>query len=687
MANRVSVAPQMLRWARGRSGRSTEELEQRFPKLSEWEAGEGQPTSRQLEDYAQATYTPVGFLFLVEPPEEQLPIAYFRNVRTLTPGLQDTIHACKQRQDRHREFAEANGSGRVALVGSLSLDVDVNDAAAQLRGTLGFDRARRVEFSPWTAALSGLREHAEEAGILVMISGMVGTNTHRKRSPDGLRGLALVDELAPLVLINGADTKAEQIFTLVHELAHIALGEPTVSWPDLGEIERWCDLVAVKLLAPAPGRSSHRHSLTPSERSLRAQPAANTSWARTADRTARMRRYINLPSVWDPVGVEMDYLLNAMDRTAANLAKLDHVWARAACFMPTGPVRGSNPQYDDLRRAWADLLPGLPSIDGWTITDPLPDIDKIGQIFETSQHPVEAYEMAQQPGKDLAEYRYRLNRAHRRAARERLQQLTAVIDTGLPRLLRGVPRDSQERLENPDVDQLTAAVGEIERLMGNIVQRRGRWGDLHRHLYFGQGHDWHDIHELDWPSVRSDVEAAAFYDPDPLPVPDIDLGKAAGGHLTGTATIALPWDRLDDEGFERLLYDLLRDIPEYHNVQLLMQTRAADRGRDLSLDRVLRDSTGSVRNERVIVQAKHWLTRSVGPTEVANTVAIIKLWPPPVVRGLVIATSGYFSADAVAWTEKHNNDGAAPFIELWPKSKLESLLAQKPHLAAAHGLR
>ena len=86
MANRVSVAPQMLRWARGRSGRSTEELEQRFPKLSEWEAGEGQPTSRQPQDYAQATYTPVGFLFLVQPPEEQLPIAYF-------PALNLRAHA------------------------------------------------------------------------------------------------------------------------------------------------------------------------------------------------------------------------------------------------------------------------------------------------------------------------------------------------------------------------------------------------------------------------------------------------------------------------------------------------------------------------------------------------------------------------------------------------------------------
>src|SRR5580704_12718579 len=104
MANRVSVAPQMLRWARERSGRSAEELERRFPKLSEWEAGEGQPTLRQLEDYAQATCTPVGFLFLVEPPKGQLPIPEFRTfgdqpVRTLTPDLLDTISACEQRQD------------------------------------------------------------------------------------------------------------------------------------------------------------------------------------------------------------------------------------------------------------------------------------------------------------------------------------------------------------------------------------------------------------------------------------------------------------------------------------------------------------------------------------------------------------------------------------------------------------
>ena len=389
--------------------------------------------------------------------------------------------------------------------------------------------------------------------------------------------------------------------------------------------------------------------------------------------------------------MDLDELLSAMDRAAANLAKLEDVWSRASTFIPTAPQRGSDPEYDDLQRAWQDLLPGLPQIDGWTITDPLPDIDALGQSFidylEVSEPPFALFEAGEQPGKDLAEYKYRLNRARRRAARERLQQLTSAVDGALSRLLDGVPRDSRERLDGPDIPAVASAVQEMERLVGDTVQRKGRWSELHRHLHFGQGHDWHDIHELDWPSVRSDVEAAGLSDTDPLPIPDIDLGQAAGSHPTGVATTALPWDRLDDDGFERLLYDLLREFPDHQNVQWLMQTRAPDRGRDLSMDRILHESTGAVRTERVILQAKHWQSKSVGPADIANTVAAIKLWEPPVIRGLIIATSGRFSADAVAWTEKHNNSGVAPLIDLWPDSKLETLMAQKPHLAAAHGLR
>ena len=74
MANRVNVAPRMLQWARSRSGRSTEDFAKKFPKLSEWESGDALPTLNQLEKYANATYTPIGYLFLLEPPDEQLPI-------------------------------------------------------------------------------------------------------------------------------------------------------------------------------------------------------------------------------------------------------------------------------------------------------------------------------------------------------------------------------------------------------------------------------------------------------------------------------------------------------------------------------------------------------------------------------------------------------------------------------------
>jgi hypothetical protein len=391
------------------------------------------------------------------------------------------------------------------------------------------------------------------------------------------------------------------------------------------------------------------------------------------------------------VAVKMDELLNAMDRAGANLAKLEEVWDRAAPFIPTAPALGSHPEYDNLRRAWADLVAGLPPIDGWTITDELPDIAELGQAYldcaQISVLPSAADEAGQKPAKDLAEYRFRLNRARSQAVRGRLEYLTATIETTLQRLVDSVPRDSGDRIEGPDVDQIRAAVGEIERLMGDVAVRRGRWSDLRRHMRFSEGHDWHDINEFDWPSVRLDVQAAAFTDTEPLPVPDIDLGHAAAGRLTGTATLALPWDRLDDAGFERLLYDVLRSFPEHQNVQWLTHTRAADRGRDLSMERILHTSTGGVRTERVIVQAKHWRSRSVSPTAVAATLATVKLWEPPVVRVLIIATSGRFTSDAVAWVEQHNSLGTAAHIELWPDSTLETLLAQKPYLAAAHGLR
>lgn len=261
MPERVSVPPRMLMWALERSGKSVDELANRFKRLQSWITEDASPTMRQLQDFAQATYTPVGFFFLPEPPVEDLPVPDFRTfrdqrLRTPSADLLDTIYACEQRQEWYRDFAEYQGLDAAPIVGSLELASDPIDAAGQLRDALGFGLARRVEFSSWTQALSGLAEHAEAIGILVMINGVVGSNTHRRLNPEEFRGFALVDDVAPLVFINGADSKAAQIFTLAHELAHIALGSSAVSRPDLAElssgndVERWCNEVAAELLVP-----------------------------------------------------------------------------------------------------------------------------------------------------------------------------------------------------------------------------------------------------------------------------------------------------------------------------------------------------------------------------------------------------------------------------------------------------
>jgi Zn-dependent peptidase ImmA (M78 family) len=232
----------------------------KFP-VEEWKAQVSQPTMRQLEDFARATYTPVGYFFLSEPPVEELPIPDFRTfgdqpLRTPSPDLLDTIYACEQRQAWYHDYAEANGAEPVELIGTLSLASPIVEAAAALRDVLGFGLDRRTEFSSWRQALDGLREHAEAAGILVMMNGVVGSNTTRVLDPDEFRGFALADPLAPVVFINGADTQAAKIFTLAHELCHLALGETAVSRPDLGQLEdgnrseRWCNAVAAELLVP-----------------------------------------------------------------------------------------------------------------------------------------------------------------------------------------------------------------------------------------------------------------------------------------------------------------------------------------------------------------------------------------------------------------------------------------------------
>ena len=202
----------------------------------------------------------MGLLLLPEPPEEHLPIPDFRTVADEPVGRPSVICStrsiCASSAKRgYRDFAQVTGDRPLEFVGSVRLTHEVEAVAEDIRETLGFDLEERRRLPTWTDALRCFIERADAAGVLVMVSGVVGSNNRRKLDPGEFRGFALVDDLAPLVFINGADTKAAQMFTLAHELAHLWLGESALSDSDARhvpghEVERWCNLVAAEVLAP-----------------------------------------------------------------------------------------------------------------------------------------------------------------------------------------------------------------------------------------------------------------------------------------------------------------------------------------------------------------------------------------------------------------------------------------------------
>ncbi len=260
MVIRVDVAGDVLHWAVQRAGWDEETVARRAPRLDDWITGAQRPTLKQVEKFANDTHTPFGALFLPEPPVEDVPIPDLRTlgnqaVPRPSADLLESIYLCQNRQAWYRDFAQDSGMPRLEFVGSANTETPPTAVASHIRELLGLELSERNTFANWQDALRRLIDRIEDIGVLVMVSGIVGGNTHRVLNPDEFRGFALADPVAPLIFVNGADTKAAQAFTMIHELAHIWLGESALSDAAMqardGKVaELWCNAVAAEVLVP-----------------------------------------------------------------------------------------------------------------------------------------------------------------------------------------------------------------------------------------------------------------------------------------------------------------------------------------------------------------------------------------------------------------------------------------------------
>jgi hypothetical protein len=397
--------------------------------------------------------------------------------------------------------------------------------------------------------------------------------------------------------------------------------------------------------------------------------------------------------------MNLEEALGQFERTETNVARLEAVAGEMDSLVPGGvSFADTSPEaerYESLRRAYEDLISALPLVDGFKLTALPNTLDGIAQNrmdaldIDLPEASIQVAQLEREPAEQLAEYKHRFAMVRRSLVRSRAQELMTEIDEVVAGVDDdSVPRDGTSVADSDSWQKLVTAIREIERLLGSdLVHAQGRWADLHRHMGFAQGVDFRDIAEFDWPSVRPDVEASLYGELEPLPVDVEDLGSLAETQPTGPVSTELGWDVLDDEGFERLVFNLLLSANGYENPQWLLKTRAPDKGRDLSVDRVISDPLGDTRRERVIVQCRHWLANSISTEDCSGLVAQMSLWEPPRVDALIIATSGRFTADAVRWIEAHNEAGKSPRIEMWPNTRLETLLASRPALVREFRLR
>lgn len=264
----VTLQPKVLEWARRRAGLSEALLGKRLGikmnpagRVSQWER-DGIITYKRAEKLAEKTHTPFGYLFLPEPPEEKLPVADYRTVGSArgdampSPELLDVLFDALRKQSWYRDHLIEMGEPRLDYVGSTQIEENPQELAGRIQETFHLGLELRTQTTTWETCLAMIFEKLEARGVLVLRSGVAEGNTHRPLLVQEFRGFALSDPYAPLVFINSRDSKAAQMFTVIHELVHLWLGLSGVSNPELDHqstqrVELFCNAVAAEVLVPA----------------------------------------------------------------------------------------------------------------------------------------------------------------------------------------------------------------------------------------------------------------------------------------------------------------------------------------------------------------------------------------------------------------------------------------------------
>jgi Zn-dependent peptidase ImmA (M78 family)/DNA-binding XRE family transcriptional regulator len=259
MADRAFVTPAVLKWARETAKMTVEQAAAKAgvtsQKIVDWEGGLNAPTVRQARLLAEAYRRPFALFMLPKAPIDWTPLNDFRrkNAIPLTTASEFLIRDVRERQAWTHDWNADQGEEPLSFVGRYSIRNRPSDVAT--------DILRELDIHPPNYSMNPMKEwlvKAESRGIFISRTSYL--NSHLTLNSDEFQGFAIADPMAPFIFINAEDWEAAQLFTLVHELVHIWIGETGISneikpesgqEKDIDEVERFCNEVAAVALMPA----------------------------------------------------------------------------------------------------------------------------------------------------------------------------------------------------------------------------------------------------------------------------------------------------------------------------------------------------------------------------------------------------------------------------------------------------
>lgn len=258
----VDIEPKVLTWALSQA--EEEKLGSKLEKhIAQWLNGTKRPTFNQIVDLSKKSNIPLGYFFLKTPPEEKIRLLEYRTIDSAilaepSRDLIDTIHEMENVQEWMKNYRIDFGYGKLGYVGSLADEDNAVAIAVRIRYDLGLETEWYTHGKDSREVFNYLRSILQQNSIIVMMNGIVGSNTHRSLNAEEFRGFAIVDEWAPLIFINGADSLGARLFSLAHEAAHIWVGRDDLFNDQYGDgdvkktnpVEVTCNAVAAELLVP-----------------------------------------------------------------------------------------------------------------------------------------------------------------------------------------------------------------------------------------------------------------------------------------------------------------------------------------------------------------------------------------------------------------------------------------------------